>query len=1517
MSFGWNFSPESASTNLWTATRYLLFVILLFLIPAAAETDEAMDMPIFSGGVATFAPEFPCENGTYRWEASDGFPRTSDSMTFNWTAPQVRSPTEVVISLTMVCDYGCLGSEESSILVHPRPEPALEVYMTASPSRGKPFDYVTFTIVIENTGEVPLALELNDTLPAGIGYVLADPVPDRVIENADGTTTIFWDGLGTLDPGNETAIVIIGEIGEDIPKSASTTDTLTVLGSPDLGNEDNSVGEEVLWVQQVGGGGLADTIEGLIWLRVRLEVELAKMIELSRRLDTRSPGVIVEEKEGELPGDVVRNYTRPATDEQLVLFIDAGGNITRSEYYNFEMGSVLTSEYGPDGALIAESLLSVSMLERLRIDYDDPSLGYRTRTVTDYKTGDTLIETVDPTGKIIRRDYRRIPGIPKEKEFLLRNSATATGRSEWGDVSASDDADVIVTYRSELKLAKGASPIPATVGDVIVYNFSVENVGDVTIANITLSDDRLGRGAGLNRTTLKPGEIAVGKANYTVISSDLPGPIVNTATATGTDPQGDEIEDEDTVTVPLYLLVPEISLIKTPDKNVVAVGEVVTYSFVVENVGTTTVTDLSLFDDLLNETVDLDRTVLDPGDVAVGTADYTVRPEDLPGPIVNNATATGIAIVRIARPEDVSQSPGAGVDGEPVSAEDSAVVNVTAPPPKINVNKTALQKSVRPGDEITYIIEINYTKQGEPINSTSVTVNDTFSRPVEFVSADPWPVKWGDRWQRWVEETDENGRINITLVVRTKKQDFTFDMEQGISGEGFVNVASDYDTAPPSYILTNVVTVRDANSSDVMNKTSETVFVGEVGTELSTREHGSGSYDSEEVLRMRTENKSISMEKDVSATYAPTTLGLYNGRVVEYSSRWSQEARAKNRITGASMTEAYRYATSIDRESKFFLDRNESVMEIDSEFDGMAEIGFFKMPSNTSGPRSTPTFELREDYAGSFRVSERVDEYGRGVSYEKSAAGSGLVAGDRRIGSSQRSYESGAGFYESEEIIETATNYIAKEINLTHAPAYQKISDATLIDASGKWKEGMRSKTPGTSLIAEEYTSITELDKDSIFRGLNDLSTEADFSGRARYRTIAKSGSRSGGGSIYIRDINLVDEWVEIANRGDDVVNMTGWNLSDDDGHGWPFPYFLLYPGRSVRVHTFSGTDTGTDLFMNMDGPIWNDDGDCAILKDANGNLVDKKCTNDELGYEIDFDEIYSGDYSIARRVLLEGVPKYDHPHISVSKVGVSDPNSSQVMYAITVTNDGNAPLENVSIEDTFPKGTVYLSSSLRPERTAERAIWNVENLAAGGVLKIDFTLDVTEYGGSLVNVVKATAEAEDGSAVKATNFTVLEAQWLSCCPDEIFASKTGEVDPILENVILYRLTVQNLQHGPIVASIEDTLPAGLSLLGSSLMPSDHDESRGLITWVVSDLGPGELKTIEYLVEAKQSGRFLNVAEVDPYALDGRELRRVSVSAVVEVGAVEGAEALSVWVPPDWEFKYSPRSYEMTCDGVV
>ncbi len=160
------------------------------------------------------------------------------------------------------------------------------------------------------------------------------------------------------------------------------------------------------------------------------------------------------------------------------------------------------------------------------------------------------------------------------------------------------------------------------------------------------------------------------------------------------------------------------------------------------------------------------------------------------------------------------------------------------------------------------------------------------------------------------------------------------------------------------------------------------------------------------------------------------------------------------------MAESYRYATTLDRESEFFLNENESEMAISAEFDGTAQIGFLKMPTNTSTFKATPIFESREDYAGSFRIIERVDEYGSAAASNKSAEGSGIVVVDKRIGDAQRSYESGTGSYSSEELVRTYTNYIAKDIRLKYSPTGLRLTDGASANASGKWKEGISSATP-------------------------------------------------------------------------------------------------------------------------------------------------------------------------------------------------------------------------------------------------------------------------------------------------------------------------------------------------------------------------------------------------------------------------------------------------------------------------
>jgi len=101
-------------------------------------------------------------------------------------------------------------------------------------------------------------------------------------------------------------------------------------------------------------------------------------------------------------------------------------------------------------------------------------------------------------------------------------------------------------------------------------------------------------------------------------------------------------------------------------------------------------------------------------------------------------------------------------------------------------------------------------------------------------------------------------------------------------------------------------------------------------------------------------------------------------------------------------------------------------------------------------------------------------------------------------------------------------------------------------------------------------------------------------------------------------------------------------------------------------------------------------------------------------------------------------------------------------------------------------------------------------------------------------------------------------------------------------------------------------------------MPSEYDESSGRISWVVTDLPPGEVATIDYLVEARYDGRYVNVARIDPYTLDGEELREVTISSVVDIGPFEGAEVPPGWVPPDWDLEYyNYACYSgMTCEEI-
>ena len=78
-------------------------------------------------------------------------------------------------------------------------------------------------------------------------------------------------------------------------------------------------------------------------------------------------------------------------------------------------------------------------------------------------------------------------------------------------------------------------------------------------------------------------------------------------------------------------------------------------------------------------------------------------------------------------------------------------------------------------------------------------------------------------------------------------------------------------------------------------------------------------------------------------------------------------------------------------------------------------------------------------------------------------------------------------------------------------------------------------------------------------------------------------------------------EWVEIDGQG---VDMSDWILSDLANHTFTFPEGFVISGQ-IKIKSGDGTNTQAELYFG-DGPIWNNDGDTAFMKDKNGNLIDQ-----------------------------------------------------------------------------------------------------------------------------------------------------------------------------------------------------------------------------------------------------------------------------------------------------------------------
>lgn len=1299
----------------------LMAIISIMMIQTQLTSAVALQ---YEGGTShTFVGPSPPEGQSYRyqWIASDGFPLVGSDISFTWTAPDVTEPTNITMSLFVDSGAeGCTNESQLELLILPKSNIRIELECV----RPNPDGSYAAKFTYDNPDD-EIAIPKGD-------YNRMDPAPSSGSQpetfqhghhsftvNFDPKTPITWTLQGQQATATKESPSC--SIGSPLVVTKVADRTAAYAGSIvtftiTVKNEGDEEVNEVYLVDTLSPGLIYD-YSGTQPKPVSVSGSVLNW-DLGTLEPKESKVVILTAilDPGLCPGQNIVSLDTRATDYERELNVQAA---ERESSNILEIIDSLTMNKTKLEAKLKSIMAHRDAFNRTfgTIKSSIKTIGNYTRNnYTNISTGEILTEELNATGFLVWSEYFR-----PAKRDLLRTEYGAGGEV------VSDFYDFMPT-KETLK---------------IEYDTPDKGYKTYTVRCYLTGDTLI--------ITVDPyGNVVSREYKKTPGLPQIFGPLKNCAKAYGIVGDTPMESNEACVEIVWSCQRPQpisaLRVTKVADHEIAHEKEVVKYTYTVQNTGETSIVTLTLNDDkvglvIFNEPVDLD-----PGDTLTYYADYTVKREDAPS-LRNTVIASG------------TDENGRDVISDPVQEEVRIVEGC-------GLNKTASPKVVKPGDYITYTI--NWDRKD------SYKIVEYFPSQVSFISASP-PPSLGDNV--WIV-SEPSGTISIVVQVARDIGNTTFNMGQGVTGTGFVNVHNDIHTNP--VILTNKAALYDKN--DVLLCTaSYDVVVGPPQTSASLREHGSGNYASEDVILYHNSNRSVEWNKSLKVTYRPTSFSLPGDRALNYATKWIERVLSKNYATGGSTKEEYTYATMIDREGYLKQDENGSTMITDTSFEGVGRIGLLKkdVDMNTTW-NASQIFESHDDYIGKFQIYQKFDEYGKNVEFERSVNGTGYVAGARSIGISQRSYEVGTGKFQSDEKISTVVNYIAKDIALEHAPTSYAYTPNVSTASDLLWEEGMWSKTPN-SLISERFSSAQSLQKESTAEGLSEMDTEAKASGQADFRTIYKDLESTG------------------------IVN------------------------------------------------------------------------------EVDMVERYSGDFAFKRMTRLTGVAKYNRPHLTLTKeANVDLLNTTFADYRITVTNNGDRVLGPVYVKDIFPEGTEYISSSLRPsELTDGYCTWTLVSLGIGSKAIIDLRLNITKETANLVNRVQATGNSSKGW-ITAGNFSAVKLNWLTCCPPQIFASKTARIDPLDQKMVWYRLDIRNREEYSMVVFLRDLLPAGMQFINSSLEPSENNSRQ--ISWTILDLGPGESKSIIYRARAAADGSYVNHVHIEAFSVDGPDSAAADVTMQVDLG---------------------------------
>ena len=596
-------------------------------------------------------------------------------------------------------------------------------------------DKIKYTITATNTGDISGKTTIEDTVPVGT-ELIESSVTDagKITTTTDNRKQISWNvELGANETIERTFIVEVKDISGKIenvatvggvptnPDKKDTADIKVVKEVTGIKRNQENLGKDV----KVQAG---DVIEYKIKVTNTGSLDLTNVV-----LDEKLVGININAKDLKI-GDLKAGDSKEISATYTVTYekdikgkADENGNPLPIINEVFVKGESVPTKPDQKSEEVSDDSKVETPVEEAP-SYDISKIADKEKVTT---AGEEIIYTitVTNTGNTILKDLTvrdDMLGIDKviseikingtnvisaqytvtqddiDKGGVIKNIVTVGDKETERDVNVEQNPGYTAVKTADKEKV-------TTAGEEIIYTITVTNTGNTTLKDIAVKDDMAGINTKID--TIEVGKSASVTGTYTVKQSDIDkgGMIHNAATAGDKTPEKDvPVEQNSSYTA-----------VKTADKEkVTAAGEIITYTITVKNTGNTTLTDITVKDDMAG--IDTKIDTIEVGKSASVTGTYTVKQEDIDkGGKIHNVATVG------------DKSPERDVEVEQN--------------PCILVNKDATAVKAKDAEGFTDITETTKVRPDDVIEYTIVVTNTGNTTLEDIKITDSLNVKYDDK----------------------------------------------------------------------------------------------------------------------------------------------------------------------------------------------------------------------------------------------------------------------------------------------------------------------------------------------------------------------------------------------------------------------------------------------------------------------------------------------------------------------------------------------------------------------------------------------------------------------------------------------------------------------------------------------------------------------------------------------------------------------------------------------------